>query len=162
MGTLRDATENELFQDYSSEMSELFGDTDVQLWRLNEGKSENNNDPLWDEYAPHPLYDKFELIGFFQQPERTFETDSPNPLNPETDTLFTVARDHLDKKAVPHDVFGFQIRAGDVIQNHSIGDVIFYDILNVNRRGWVNNSDQWTFLECELKRRDKFSPERKL
>lgn len=162
MGRLRDGYESPLFHGIAAEFVELFGTEDVALWKFSEADSESSNDPLWDEYNPGPKYRRYNVMGMRTDQTRSQDTDSPNGLNPEFDATLHIARKHLDQSNVPFDVYGSQVAAGDVIMMFEKGDVQYYDILRVSRAGFVNNTDDWTSVECELKRRDKFTPNRKL
>lgn len=162
MGRLRDGYENPLFQHYSTEMVDLFGTDEVILYRFDEKMSDDNSDPLWDEYSPKPKYRPFKIKAFRTMPESDSPTNSPQGRNVETTTTVTVARGHLDMAGVPSDVDGVQVRPGDIFLFFEKGDALYFDVIKSNYRGYVNNTDARTFVECECLRKDKFTAERKL
>jgi len=162
MGRLRDGYENPLFQHYSSEIVDLYGTDEVILYRFDEALSDSVADPLWDEYAPAPKYRAFKIKGFRFDISRDGSTNSPHGKNTEIDVTSTISRNHLDHAGVPTDVDGRMVREGDVLLFHERGDTFYYDIIGTNRKGHVNNTDSWTYVECTMKRREKFTPERKL
>lgn len=162
MGRLRDGRENPLFQHYGSEIVELYGNDDVILFRFDESLSKPVADPLWDEYSPSPKYLGFKIKAFVTQFTRESPTASPHGKDTEFDAIFSISRTHLDQAGVPQDVDGRMIREGDVLAVNEKGDTFYFDIVSLDRKGYVNQSDQWVSVEANCKRREKFVAERKL
>lgn len=162
MGRLRDGFENPLFQHYGSEIVDLYGNDDMILFRYDEEASKENIDPLWKEYAPNAKYVGYKVKGFLTEFTRETSTASPHGKDTEFDAKVTISREHLDKSGVPKDIDGQMVREGDILLINELGDAYYFDLLNVERKGYVNQSDQWLFLDLTCKRREKYVPERKL
>lgn len=162
MGRLRDGRENNLFQHYSEEISLLYGNDEFVLYRFDESASEINNDPLWDEYSPSAQYKMFKLSGFMSEPLQEDHVESPSGETTDFDMVFKVSRNIMDLRGVPIDLSGEQIRSKDIVLAFSKGDKVYYEVIKTLKHGFVNNTDQWTTLECQLKARSKYTPDRKL
>ena len=72
-----------------------------------------------------------------------------------------VAVNHLLKALVSRDANNELVAEGDVIKIHSRGEWREYDIIQVSRTGWINDTDKFTGYELDVVRRDKYTPDRK-
>ena len=164
MGRLRNDRDAALFHRIAGEVSDLFGTADMTLYRYFGAEDDNiaRKDPLWDEPTTVAAFEAYKLTGFW------FDWNSSNDQtehgrDEEIDATAYVAVHHLVASGVILDPDLEYVSVGDVLAIHDkCGHGRFdYDILQTNRVGWVNNSDKFTGYNLDLKRRDKYVPERK-
>lgn len=166
MGRLRSCEDTAFIASITSEVTDLFGTDDASLYRYIAAWPENiaRKDPVWDEPTSTPAYRKFDLplMWFDWQ-----STDQASELGLESEVDVSscyLALNHLIAAGVPQDQDMDYVSAGDVIEIHNKcgHQKLTYDIIEADRDGWINSTDQFTQYRCVLKRRQKYEPERKL
>ena len=164
MGRLRGDRDAALFCRIAAEVTDLFVTVDCTLYRYFGAEDENlaRKDPLWDEPTTVAAFEAYELPCFW------FDWNSNNDQtehgrDEEIDARAYLTTVHLEAAGVIVDPDGERVTVGDVISIHDkCGHGRYdYDILQTNREGWVNNSDKFVGYVLNLKRRDKYVPERK-
>jgi hypothetical protein len=166
MGRLRSCEDSHLIAKITAEVTELFGTDDAALYRYIAVWTENINrkDPVWGEPTSTPAYKRFDLpVHWFDW--ASIENASELGLEQEIEiSTAYIALNHLLAAGVPIDQDGDYVAPGDILSLHNkCGHVTTsYDILTVDRDGWINSTDQFTQYKLSLKRRQKYEPERKL
>lgn len=165
MGRIRGREDNEYWQQTNREVFELFGNEDFKLWVLKQ-ETYANADPVYGEPASgHAGYqfESFVVMGFI---EEFVDDDIATELGLEIEST-TLAwlnrRDMEDKGIVPHGPDHELASSGDVLEVYTEGEGhSYYDIVGADRKGYLNDTDRWSQLQLNLKRRDSFVPERKI
>lgn len=158
MGRLRDGYDAPLWRSVNEEVIDLFGNEDGILHWQSSTNCEIR-DPVWGEPVDKVRYNKYRLPFFIQDFTTPVEVSESGREDIYEATIF-VSRAHLDKAGVPKDNSGEQVRPGDVFECWHKGDRIFWNIIGVDRQGFVNDSDYWTQYILTAKRSTKFEPER--
>lgn len=166
MGRLRSGKDAAFLCRIAKEVTDLFGTADCVLFRFSALEDENIaiKDPLWDEpkLGETVAYKAFDMPGAWSDWNSSVNTGDLGRED-DIDALGYLTLGHLVAAGVPTDSDDEYVGPGDVLSVHSkCGRENFqYDILQANRDGWVDSSDQFTGYALELKRRDKYLPERK-
>lgn len=166
MGRLRSCEDAAYIASIASEVTDLFGTDDAALYRYIAVWPENiaRKDPVWDEPTSTPAYKKFQLpVMWFDW--ASLEDASELGLESALEiSQCYLALNHLIGAGVPQDQDGDYVAPGDIIELHNkCGHrKETYDVITVDRDGWINSTDQFTQYRCSLKRRQKYEPERKL
>lgn len=160
MGRLRDDFENPLFQGAAEEVVELFGMSDVVLYRHTAVDQTGITDPLWNEPTTTIRYAEFKIQAMFMDWQEDMEVTEAGQHQEFRNRIY-VAVNHLLKALVPRDANNELVAEGDVIKIHSRGEWREYDIIQVSRTGWINDTDKFTGYELDVVRRDKYTPDRK-
>lgn len=165
MGRLRSDRDAAFICSIADEVTELFGTENSSLYRYYGRWPENlsGKDPVWDEPSSTAFFERYDL------PCQWFDWNSSDNENPqgrgeEIDATGYVTLNHLKAAGVPVDPGGEYVAVGDVLAVHTGcgGETFFYDIIQTNREGWINSTDKFTGYSLELKRRNKYVPERKV
>jgi hypothetical protein len=168
MGRIRGREDNEYWQGVNREVFELFANSDFRLWVLCP-KTAAAQDPLYGEPSNSDLiFVPFEITGFIQE----FSDDAIAAelgINIEASTLAWVNRRILEDAGLKqHGTDTEMVSTGDVLEVYrdTKGEMntgyTYYDIVNTDRKGYLNDSDKWTYMELMLRRRDSFKPERRV
>jgi len=160
MGRLRDDYERPLFLCVAEEVVDLFGVDDVYLFRWEAADNVSIKDPLWDEPTTTAAFKRFVIKAAFQDYAGSdVATESGREID--TDCRIFIALNHLTKAQVPLDRFGDWVVEGDVVGLHYRGEYTEFDLVEVERDGFVNDSDKFTGYVCQGKRREKYVADRK-
>lgn len=165
MGRLRSCEDTDFIASITDEVTELFGVEDAGLYRYSAVWPENiaRKDPLWDEPNTTPAYKLFNVpLMWFDW--ASVDSASEFGDDSEIDASAYISRNHLISAGVPPDHDLDYVNAGDilVIHNKCGHQKLYYDIVQSDRDGWINSTDQFTQYKLQLKRRQKYDPERKL
>ena len=161
MGRLRDGYEIPLFQSMSEEVVDLFGMDDVTLHRHNSADNTTPRDPVWDEpYNTTPKYKEYKIKAMHLDFTTNFETTDIGGVDLFENKIY-VSLTHLLKAGVPQDETRDYIGEGDLFEIFKKGRNLFYDIIQVDRVGFINDTDEFTGYEVQVKRNLKYVPERK-
>lgn len=159
MGRLRDCYEAPLFNSISEEVVDLYGVEDCYLYKFGTVDQRPVTDPLWGEPTGTARFKRYKIKCLFQD-----FTDHSNESEMGTDHTWEskiyVSVNHLIAAGVPKNKDGDHIDEGDAIRIHYKGDAKEYFVLQSDRTGWVNDSDQFTGYDLDVKRNDKYKPER--
>jgi hypothetical protein len=119
-------------------------------------------DTLYGEPNPHSKhFFPFKVLGWFEAPTQTQEA-SDQGLNVYSEGRFYFVRKDLENNKVPQNENGDRIKTGDIVQMFKKGKFWYFDLKNVERTGWVTDSETWTHYVCDIIRREDFIPERKI
>ena len=160
MGRLIDGSELDFFDGVASDMNDLAGE-EINYYSSNKEKSKI--DPLYGEYTEHKIDGPWKVPAVPKWPEQ-------NPVTGETgytvefDGICTISRVHLEEKHAPYPV------EGDIVEfwrtpyhdADSMGKGLFFDVIKVNSKGYLNDSPNFVQFVLTLKRRPQFGAERKL
>lgn len=161
MGRLRHGYDAPLWRSINEEVIDLFGNEDGILHRLDPSGSCGGTDPVWSEPSGVATYKKYKLPFIFQDLTTPIETGDQGYEQLYLVTIY-ISRVHMQKAGVFIDTTGDYVSPGDKFEMFTKGDRIFWDIIGVDREGFVNDSDSWTQYTLECKRTTKFEPEREL
>lgn len=161
MGRLRDDYECALFNSVSEEVVDLFGIDGAKLYKYLPADNITNRDPLWDEPSPHVRYKVFEVKCMFLD-YHDAPNESPEGFHTNFENKIYIALNHLLKAGVASDLDNEYISEGDMIFVFDGKREFYYDVLNVDRTGWINDTSQFTGYELDVKRNGTFAPERKI
>lgn len=161
MGRLRDDYENPLHRCIAEEVIDLFGVDDVFLFRWEAADNISIKDPLWDEPTTTVAFKKFVIKASYQDNGSGTDNATESGREMETEIQIFISLNHLTKAQVPTDRFGDWLVDGDVVGLHYRGEYTEFDLLEVQRDGFVNDSDKFTGYACQGKRREKYVADRK-
>jgi hypothetical protein len=159
MGRLRGGEDSPLFMSVNEEIVDLFGNEDGVLHRFDTDASCPSKDPLWDEPTVKPVYIPYNIPYLLQDWATPIQVDELGQEVIYEATLF-ISRTHLQKAGVPVDGNGDHVRPGDRFESWHQGDRIYFDLIGVDRQGYVNDSDNWTQYVCVARRSTKYVPEK--
>jgi len=161
MGRLRHGEDYGFIKSISEEVVDLFG-TDAVLYRHFSADQIPVRDPLWDEPTVGNTVQrkafniKMHFSGFDENP-KTHEYG----LSWEVDLKGYVNLQHLLDAGIEADPTGDYIAEGDVIALHrGTKELIYYDVINTQRVGWINTSHLFTGYDLSLKINSQYRPER--
>ena len=165
MGRLRSCEDADFIASITSEVTELFGTDDASLYRYSAAAAENiaRKDPIWDEPTTTPAYKKFDVpVMWFDWSSNDLASESGD--DSEVDAVAYISKNHLIGAGVPLDHDQDYVNVGDILVLHNkCGQQPFYfDIVQTDRDGWINSSADFTQYKMDLRRRQKYEPERKL
>lgn len=160
MGRIRDDYEHPLLRSMAEEIVDLFGVDDAYLYRWEAADNLSIKDPLWDEPTTTAAFKRFTLKVRFSDYQGT-EEPSDQGREIETDCSIYISVNHLMKAHVPLDHYGDWVVEGDVVGLHFRGEYTEFDLVSVERDGFVNDSDKFTGYVCQGKRREKYIADRK-
>lgn len=162
MGLLVNSKEKALFDKVSNEVFRLAGVEECVLWRFKIREKNHPIDLLYMEPtqdAKH--YESFRVLGFFEEPSQAQDATDEG-LQGVTELKIYFNRKNLEDARVPLGPDGDFVDVGDIIQIFRRGKLLFVEAKNVERFGWVNDSQEFTQYMVECVRNDSFIPERKL
>lgn len=167
MGTLLGGIEKPLFDNIALEVVTLAGTDSPILWKFAErvGNAVSGYiDCLYEEPGfGSKHYIPFRVLCYFEAKDRTTEVGDDGMVG-STAGRITFVRKNLETARVPMDENANHISEGDIIQLWSQNRLRtwYFDIINVNRDGWQNDSDNYTLYVADVVRNDSFIPERKI
>lgn len=167
MGTLLTGIERSLFDNISLEVMTLAGTDSPILWKFAErvGNAVSGYaDCLYEEpVSGSKHYIPFKVLCYFEAKDRSIEVGDDGLVG-STAGRITFVRKNLENARVPLDENANHISEGDIIQLWSQNRLRtwYFDIINVNRDGWQNDSDNFTQYVADVVRNDSFTPERKI
>jgi len=164
MGTLLGGSEKNLFDSFTTEVLTLAGVEDCTLWHFvakPDGVS-GTIDCLYGEPAPGSKhYVPYKIKGFFEE-----YTQTANPTDHGLEYVYDgrmwFGRKVLELAKVPEDFHGDRVQVGNIVQIFRRGRYIYLEIKNAERKGWINDSQEFTQYVCDVIRTDTFTPERKI
>jgi hypothetical protein len=165
LGTLLNGKEKKLFDSINLEMMTLAGAQrvckDILLWAFQTPTTSTHKDALYDEPNSKASYKSYSVKIFFERPiTETSATDEG--LEQSFSGRAWFSRKDLELAKVAKDYKGNHVKEGDTFELFHKGNRIFYEIINVDREGIVNDSDVFTQYTVDFVRRQHFIPERKL
>lgn len=169
MGTLLNGAEKTFFDAISVEVLRLAGVDNCILWKFTafpviNGSVSGSVDCLYGEptIGTNPLhYKKFNVLALFQEPSHVTDAlDTGELLKIEGRIYF--ARKNLEVAKVPANTFGDLVEPGDIVQIFLKGRFWYFDLANVERTGWVTDSQEYTHYVADMVRNSDFLPEQKL
>lgn len=163
MGKLRHAEDQAYFHSIAEEVVDLFGVDDAVLYRFAPADNETTRDPLYDEpVLGHTVkYLSYVLSMMFFDYLDTPEVGAGGLLET-IQARGYISVTHLLGASVPTDARGDYLAEGDIVAFHTgSSQKIIYDIIDVTRTGWINDSSAFTGYDLTLKRSSKYLPDRK-
>ncbi len=130
----------------SSEIVEIAGTT-IILYSIR--KEATQIDIVYNEQIEDATYYAYKIQGVVRRPEQSSDA-MDRGMHWEWDAEVGISRKHLEITGAP------EPKEGDVIEFWNTQ----YDIIRVQREGWVNDENAWLWINCILKRRTKFVPEK--
>ena len=76
-----------------------------------------------------------------------------------TDRIY-IALNHLKKAGIPENNLGDFVSEGDMIKVFKRNRVFFYNIIQADRAGFINNSEAFTGYELQVNLNEKYMTER--
>lgn len=106
-------------------------------------------------------YIPYRIHAFFERPTNSFETPDEGLQNIKESRII-VSRRIAERAKVPADKEGFHVRVGDIFQFFRRGKGFMFEVKNVEKDGWINDSDTWTQYVADVVYNSTFTPDRKL
>jgi len=167
MGSLLGKREKLLFDSRNLEVLRLAGAEPITLWHFVKypkvGSVSGFVDCLYGEPLPDTKhYLPYKVLGWFEQPSQLIEGMDEGYQNTD-DFIVYFSRKDLENKKVPINPVSFEhISVGDIIQIFKGGIEFYLEVRNVEKDGWINDSDVWTQYRCDTIQNSSFSPALKL
>lgn len=159
MGRLRNGYESELFLGVAEEVVDLFGMEEVILYRLDPDGICADYSGVYGEVTTDRQYKAYKTKAHYQEITDDFQISEMGETNIYNSTVFFALR-HLKGSGVPVDETREYIGEGDFVIFFWRGERIAFDVIDVKREGYVNNSDTFVGYTCQVKRNTRFVPER--
>lgn len=185
MGSLLNDREKLLFDARNIEVLRLAGAENTILWSMSTNPYDlakqlfpsvsgiDGMDCLYGEANPdiankvdgkqHGYFRRYDVLCLFEEPAITFDITL---LGGEqvADAILWFSRADLDKNKVPKDSTGDHVKSGDIVQLFSKNKDVttWYQIINANRTGFINDSKTWTQYRCDAIRSTALPPEVKI
>lgn len=106
-------------------------------------------------------YFPFKVLGYFEAPTRITDATEQGLVQVYDGRMYFSRKD-LENAKVPPDAQGDRVIVGDIVQIFKAGRFWYFEFKNVERTGWVTDSQEYTHYVCDIIRTDDFVPERKL
>lgn len=165
MGTLLTGKEKSLFDSINREILGLAGADNVVLWSFLASVASGDVDPLYAEPVPGTNhYAPYKVLAYFERPAVVSEgADGGLDITLEGRVYFS-RRDLEVAKVIPEGDTSEKdlIKPGDIFELFSKGRSWYFELKNVERDGFVNDSEVFTQYVCDFERARSFIPERKL
>lgn len=165
MGSLLGGREKFMFDGRNVEVMRLAGAVPVILWSFQKYIAGVTGalDCLYGEpvvgskhYIPYKIY------AFFEKPTQLADT-LVGGLVQTNDARVYLSRKDLENKKVPKEYpDGDMCKVGDIIQFFRNGKVMYFEARNVERDGWVNDSEHYTQYLLDCVNTTSFTPDQKL
>src|SRR5580700_5325612 len=144
MGTLLNGSEKLLFDNIAVEVTKLVGVEYCYLWKFNAYPSVSGGDPdcLYGEPADgtnYLHYTQFRVLGFYKEPEQIGDATDQG-LNTTIEGQMYFVRKNLEQMRIPIDQFGDLVSIGDIVQIFRSGHFWYFDLKEIKRTGWINDS----------------------
>lgn len=162
MGTLLGGREKFLFDRRNIEVLRLAGTQKTILWAFTSHSVSGDADCLYEEpIQGSQHYFPFKVLCWFEQPSQSAESTEEGRSNV-VDGIVYFSRKDLENRKVPLDAENHHVRVGDIVQlfSHDKVRTWYLQVKNVERDGFVNDSEFWTQYKCEVIKYDQFEPER--
>lgn len=164
MGFLLNGSERAWFDSVAIEVLKLAGVDNCVLWKFATNNSvSGSTDCIYEEpVVGSKHYTSFPCLGSFEAPTQTQEATEMG-LNAFSEGRMYFSKKNLEDLKVPADpVLGDRVVAGDVVQLFRTGRFWYFDLKNVERTGWINDSQEFTHWVADMVRNEDFTPERKI
>lgn len=166
MGTLLNDKERALFSSIALETFRLAGVDHCVLWKFSAYLSNGVSgvDCLYAEPAinTNPLhYKPFRVLAFYQEPTQNADAQAGGEDTILEGRIYFDVTD-LRCKKVPQDIYNDWVSVGDIAQIFKMGKYWYFDLKNIQRTGWVTDSETFELYVCDMIRNTDFLPERLL
>jgi hypothetical protein len=162
--------DEQFFLGVADEIAAIAGvpDSKVQYWQLLQYE---NHDPLYQEADPKELFRGPYQIAVtieFDEAEGNYDQESTEEQGVERtyDAVLGVAKLEWERKVVsataPLSPGFAEPREGDVVGVFDAPDTRWFDVLKVDRSGYVNMTGTFVSWKVQLKNRQSFAPPRRL
>lgn len=156
-----------LFEGYAGEQTHISG-VPVDYWTVN--AVDTVRDPLYAEPIERKFVGPFRLFAIFQAPDQTVNTQEEGLLATFTASC-SIPRKSFEEAGAPApgpgDVLNvwnlpFYVAQSTVEANPLAGAGYYFDVMQANPDGYINDSPTFVRWVLPLKRRTAFTPERRL
>jgi hypothetical protein len=159
MGRLRNGYESELFLGVAEEVVDLFGMDEVILYRLDRASACPEYNGVYGEISGDRKFIAYKTRAHYQEITDEFQVSERGETDIYNSTVFFALR-HLIGAGIPRDDSREYMQEGDIVIFFWRGERIAFDIIDVKREGYINNSDTFVGYTCQVKRNSSFIPER--
>lgn len=164
MGTLLNDREQRLFSSIALESFRLAGVDFCVLYKFSEYLTNGVSgvDCLYMEPAINTNslhYTPFKVYAFFQEPTQTASAEISGEQTLIEGRIFFDVTD-LQLRKIPQDIYKDWISVGDIVQLFRLGHYWYFDLRNIQRTGWVTDSQTFELYVCDMERNTDFTPER--
>lgn len=148
MGFLLDDYEKDFMSGIAREIINLSGTT-IRHYSMQ--RSNMVIDPIYNEPVQGDWdYTVYEYRAYFEKGELSIEAEESGVVNVYDARSIVAKQEILDKQ-------GQAPKIGDKIEVYGI----FYDVVQVGKQGYINDTSEFVQYELLLKRNDTFKPERR-
>ena len=161
MGRLRSECDLAYLRKISAETVDLFGVDDAILYKIDADARCRTKDALYSEPSDGLAFVAYKIKANFTEIADTHEASELGETDVFTNVAF-VSWNLLEQAGVPLDDIGDHISEGDLIELFYKGARLIYDIKQVDRAGYHNNTQYWTGYNLTLDRNSKYYPDRKI
>jgi hypothetical protein len=161
MSNILDNGDHSLLWDLISSDHKKGAGTDVNYYSVN--KIASTMDPLYGEYTERKIDGPWRLPAIARWVQRS-PMSAESGYTVEFDGTVTVSRISLEEKhaSYPSENDIIEMWRTPFHDVDSMGEGLFFDVLKVAHKGFINDSPVFTDFVLTLKRRPQFSPERRI
>jgi hypothetical protein len=167
VGTLLNDRERYLFDSIALDLLRLVCVNNCILYKFNAYPSVSGYSPVDCLYG-EPVeglnpehYKPYQVLAYFQEPSHSTDgTDGGEQKIIDGRIFF--ARKNLEQLRIPANSMGDLVDAGDIVRLFRQGVFWYFDLRNIERTGWVNDSQVYTHYACDVIQNTDFLPERKI
>lgn len=161
MGSILDDGESSFLWDCISSDHKSAAGTEVNFYSVN--KQNSVIDPLYGEYTKREIDGPWKIFAIARWVKRT-PVSGEAGYTVEFDGRCVISRIHLEDKHASYP------SEGDILEMwrtpyhdaDSLGQGLFFDVLNVDPKGFINDSPVFTDFVLTIKRRPQFAAERRV
>lgn len=156
-----------MFDDRSVEVLRLAGAVPVTLWHFVKYPKIGSVSGFVDCVYGEPIqgtkhYLPYKVLAYFERPTQLAEGLDDGLVNTDDSIVYFSRRD-LENKKVPLDpVSQEHVQVGDIVQFFKGQREFFLEVRNVEKDGWINDSEWWTQYRCDTVVNSAFVPDNKL
>lgn len=160
MGRLLDDSEIQLFDCIASELTELAGE-EINYYGM--ANDEATIDPLYGEFVSRKVAGPFRIFAWLSWPQNRPDP-SEQGFGEEWDGEVVISRSALDSVNAPYPHHGDVIEAWRTPYHDAVsqGKGMFFDIIQIQNEGHINDSPSFVQFRGKIKRRSEFGAERKI
>lgn len=160
MGRVLDGSEVSIHDIVISDYKEAGGD---EINYYSTDKQASTVDPVYGEYSDRHIDGPWNLPAIFKWPQQNPAVGDAG-YTVEFDGKCYISRFHFEDKNAPYPIENDVIEAWRTPYHDedSMGKGLFFDIIQVNNKGHINDSAVFVEFELILKRRPQYSAERRI
>lgn len=161
MGSILDNGDDSYIWDIVSSDHKTAGGDAVNYYSVN--KAESVIDPLYGEYVQRKIDGPYKVMAIARWPRRSPQ-GGEHGYTVEFDGMCAISRIELENQHAPYPSENDMLEMWRTVFHDadSMGVGLFFDVIKVDQKGFINDSPVFTDFVLTLKRRPQYAPERRI